>query len=79
MSYLVWRDTKAALIVFIKNTKASDIIGRLHQAVREHPRHLLTVHATDDERRADYVFSADDGDRRIELAVIPVVLPADAA
>jgi hypothetical protein len=79
LSYLVWRDTKAALIVFIKNTKPSDIIGRLHQAVREHPRHLLTVDATDAERRADYVFSADDGDRRIELAVIPVVLPADAA
>ncbi|AFS13661.1 MULTISPECIES: hypothetical protein [Mycobacterium avium complex (MAC)] len=79
LSYLVWRDTKAALIVFIKNAKPSDIIGRLHQAAREHPRHLLTVDAADAERRADYVFSADDGDRRIELAVIPVVLRGDAA
>jgi hypothetical protein len=79
LSYLVWRDTKAALIVFIKNAKPSDIIGRLHQAVREHRRHLLTIGAAGAERRADYVFSADDGDRRIELAVIPVVLPADAA
>lgn len=77
LSYLVWRDTKAALIVFIKNTKPSDIIDRLHQAVREHPRHLLTVGASDAGRRADYVFAAEDGERRIELAVIPVVLPAD--
>lgn len=76
LSYLVWRDTKSALIVFIKSAKPSDIISRLHQAVRDHPRHLLTVEAIDAERRADYVFTAEDGERRIELAVIPVVLPA---
>jgi hypothetical protein len=79
LSYLVWRDTKAALIVFIKNAKPSAIIGRLHQAVRDHPRHLLTVNATDAEPRSDYVFSAADDERRIELAVIPVVLPGDGA
>lgn len=79
LSYLVWRDTKAALIVFIKNAKPSDIIDRLHQAVREHPRHLLTIGSTDAERNADYVFNAADDERRIELAVIPVVLPVDPA
>lgn len=78
LSYLVWRDTKAALIMFVKNAKPGEIIGRLHQAVSEHPRHLLTVDDSDPSRRADFVFTAEDGERRIELAVIPVVLPADA-
>lgn len=75
LSYLVWRDSKAALIVFIKNVKSTDIITRLHEAVRAHPWHLLTVGSTEAERRGDYVFSAADDERRIELAVIPVVLP----
>ena len=75
LSYLVWRDSKAALIVFIKNVKSTDIITRLHEAVRAHPRHLLTVGSNEAERRGDYVFSAADDERRIELAVIPVVLP----
>lgn len=76
LSYLVWRDTKAALIMFVKNAKPGEIIRRLHQAVGEHPRHLLTVNDSDQSRRAEYVFTAEDGGRRIELAVIPVVLPA---
>lgn len=75
LSYLVWRDGKAALIVFIKRSKPSEIIDRLHAAVRDHPRHLLTVDDSDPSRRADYVFRAQDDDRRIELAVIPVVFP----
>lgn len=75
LSYLVWRDTKAALIVFIRNAKPSEIIVRLHETVCGHPRHLLSVDAADLERRAHHVFSAEDGERRIELAVIPVVLP----
>ncbi|MFL0278159.1 hypothetical protein [Mycobacterium sp. SMC-19] len=79
LSYLVWRDTKAALIVFIKRAKPTEVISRLHAAVREHPRHLLTTEESDPTRRADYVFTAEDGERRIELAVIPVVLPGDEA
>ncbi|QNJ91217.1 hypothetical protein HZU40_23790 [Mycolicibacterium fluoranthenivorans] len=78
MGYLVWRDTKAALIVFVKRSKPREVIDRLHAAVREHPRHVLTVDDSDLSRRADYVFSAEDGDRRIELAVIPVVFPDSA-
>jgi hypothetical protein len=79
LSYLVWRDTKAALIVFVKNVNSTEIIDRLHEAVHAHPRHLITVGATDAERRGDYVFTAEDDERRIELAVIPVVLPDTGA
>ncbi|MCV7117059.1 hypothetical protein [Mycobacterium nebraskense] len=75
LSYLVWRDTKAALIVFIKRSTPSEIIDRLQAAVREHPRHLLTAEDSDPSRRAEYVFTAEDAGRRIELAVIPVVVP----
>jgi hypothetical protein len=79
LSYLVWRDTKAALIVFFRRGKPAEVIGRLHQAVREHPRHMLTVAGSATEQRVDYIFSAADDERRIELAVIPVVLRADPA
>lgn len=72
------RDGKAALIVFIKRSKPGEIIDRLHAAVRDHPRHLLTVDDSNPSRRADYVFRAQDDSRRIELAVIPVVFPESA-
>ena len=80
LSYLVWRDTKAALIVFIKRSTPNEIIDRLQAAVRGHPRHLLTADDSDPSRRAEYVFAAEDDGRRIELAVIPVVMlePVDA-
>lgn len=75
LSYMVWRDSKAALIMFIKTTNGTATINRLHETTQEHPRHLLTIHPSDVDRRADYIFSANDEERRIELAVIPVIFP----
>jgi hypothetical protein len=79
LGYLVWRDSKAALIVFIRTKIPGATIEKLHTAVGAHPRHVLTKDASDPSKRADYVLTADDEGRRVLLAVIPVVLrPTDA-
>ncbi|MFV9460269.1 hypothetical protein ACNJ7E_43515 [Rhodococcus sp. NM-2] len=76
LGYLVWRDSKAALIMFIKRADPAATIGKLHAAIEAHPRYVLTrgKDTTDPSRQVDYILTADDEGRRISLAVIPVVL-----
>lgn len=74
LSYLVWRDSKAALIVFIKSKNPQPLIEKLHGAVKDHPQHLLAKEAQDPSRRADYVFDSNQEGRRVSLAVLPVVI-----
>lgn len=75
LSYTTWRDTKAAIILFITNKNATAVTdsagARLaaHAACKEAP-----VSAEPYERR-DYRFtSPDDNQRVISLAVLPVVV-----
>lgn len=74
LRYLVWRDSKAAIVVFIKAKDPQAIITKLHAAVERHHQHLVTKTTSDPTRQVDYVFTADDEGRRISLALIPVVL-----
>ena len=80
LSYLVWRDSKAALIMFIKTADPSATIEKLNAAIEQHPRHVLTKTSTDPRNQTDYVITGDDEGRRVSLAVVPVVIrPADGA
>lgn len=74
LSYLVWRDSKAAIVMFIKAADPAAIIDKLHAAVEAHPKHALTKPAADRNKQVDYIFTADEEGRRVSLAVIPVVL-----
>lgn len=73
-SYTVWRDTKAALIVLIKNQDASSVIDKADAALRAHD-HFVSAPASNNPSRRDYVVSAkDDSVRQIRVALLPVVL-----
>ncbi|MFD8249202.1 hypothetical protein [Nocardia sp. NPDC059691] len=74
LSYMVWRDSKAAIVMFINTADPAATIKKLHDAVEAHPRHVLTKTADDPAKQVDYVFTADEEGRRVSLAVIPVVL-----
>lgn len=74
LRYLVWRDSKAALVMFIKTADPAATIEKLAEAVREHPAHILSKNNTDPGRQADFVIAADDEGRRVSLAVLPVVV-----
>lgn len=79
LRYLVWRDSKSALIVFIKTTDPAATIEKLHEAVESHRSHVLTKDSSDPSSRADYFFTADNEGRRISLAVIPVMIRPSGA
>lgn len=74
LSYLVWRDSKAALVILIKTVDPAATIAKLHAAVEAHVRHVLTKDATDPSNRVEYIFTADPEGRRISLAVLPVII-----
>lgn len=74
LSYLVWRDSKAALVIFIKTADPAATITKLHAAVEAHSRHVLTKDATDPSNRVEYIFTADTEGRRVSLAVVPVII-----
>ncbi|WP_420174256.1 hypothetical protein [Luteococcus sp. OSA5] len=79
LSYLVWRDSKAALIMFVKTSNPGATVDKLHEAVSSHPSHLLTVEDAQRASRSVHVFAADKEGRRVSLAVIPVVIAAGGA
>lgn len=74
LSYMVWRDTKAALIMFIKTRKPEETITRLHSAVRQHSKYCMNSGSLHDSTWGEYIFVADEENRKISLAVIPVVI-----
>ena len=74
LSYLVWRDSKAALVMFIKTKDPAATIGKLHAAVEVHPNYVLTKDASDPGSRVDYIITADEEGRRVSLAVVPVII-----
>ncbi len=77
LSYLTWRDTKAALLIFSHNKDFTGMLASLWGAVQEHPQ-LKRGPAFDSETRARYVFGrADDPNREIILTVMAFAIPAD--
>lgn len=78
LGYLVWRDSKAALIVFIRQKNVSDIVTKAIDALRAHPRYVSGGAGTDPSDRSDFILRAAEegqGVRTIRVALIPVVVP----
>lgn len=73
LGYLVWRDSKAALIFFIRTKGPGATINKLHTAIEAHCGYVMTKAGGNREKQVDYIFTADDEGRRVALAVIPVV------
>ena len=80
LSYLPWRDEKAALILFIDRKDATAVIDRADEAVREH-RSFKRIGSSSEEpagRRNFVLGHPDDVDREIRLALLFAVLPKNA-
>jgi hypothetical protein len=74
--YLVWRDTKAALVLFIRNRDVTAVIKKARQALADHDACVRVEPAPDESVRSDYVLrSAVDPERLIRVALLPVPMP----
>jgi hypothetical protein len=79
LSYTTWRDTKAALLIFVKSGDVTAITTKAVTAVTEHPNFKRKgTHASED--RHDFVLHANgDPNREIKLALMLFVIPTSTA
>lgn len=76
LTYLTWRDTKAALLLFIRTGTLSDIAPKALAALRSHPNFKRAGTHDDLGERHDVILHAkDDPAREIKVAFMPFVLP----
>lgn len=75
LSYTVWRDTKAAIILFITRRNATAVIDAAGDCLTQHAQCRQAPIPVDRHRRRDYRFaSPHDEQRMISLALLPVVV-----
>lgn len=74
--YTLWRQTRIALIVFIRDPKdATTIIASAHEAIRGHRRTQRLIDASEPAVRGDYdVVASGDESRLARLTFLPVVI-----
>lgn len=74
--YLVWRDTKAAVVLFIRNRDVTAVIEKARRVLAEHEACVRVEPVKDQTMRSDFVLrSALDDERLIRMALLPVVMP----
>lgn len=79
LSYTIWRDTKAALVLLVKNVRPTTAIEGADRVLREHPQFQLAKQPADGDIRRDFLLrSNSDPDRHIQVALVPVVIPDPA-
>lgn len=71
LSYLTWRDTKAALVIFNRNKNLSAVIDSAERAARQH-LHYKRGPVEESETRRRYVFGSP-GDRTREIIVTTMI------
>jgi hypothetical protein len=75
LSYLSWRDTKAAVLVFNRNADFSSVLAKIRETVPKHP-HFKRDRGTSGETVFRYVFvQPNDSNREIILTVLAFDIP----
>jgi hypothetical protein len=75
LGYLTWRDSKAAVVIFVQNTDFSKVLETVHREIKEHPNYLKFVRAEDEAWSFHHVHLNGDRNRIVNLAVMLYHLP----
>jgi hypothetical protein len=73
LGYLVWRDTKAELLLFIRDTDVSNVVVKAVRTVTTHSSYKRPG-KTNSEERHDFVIHASDANREIHVALLPFLI-----
>jgi len=75
LSYLTWRDSKAAVIIFVKNKKFSVVLDSVNENIKKHPNYIEFVDKKD-ESWSNYIFHIqNDEQRKVKLALLLFHIP----
>lgn len=78
LSYLSWRDTKAAVLVFNRNASFSDVLSKVEDSAKKHSSFKRFV-SKDDESSFRYIFcQPDDINRELTLTVLVLNVPTQS-
>jgi hypothetical protein len=70
-NYLTWRDTKAAVLLFVRDADLTTVIERAIATIKDHPNYKRDGHITNDERHDVILHANGDRNREIRLAFLP--------
>lgn len=76
LSYLSWRDTKAGIILFVKNKEFGSVISKIREYVLEHQNFLRTVSETDETWHNCEFRMNDDSSRIVKVAIMLYHMPS---
>lgn len=74
--YLVWRDTKAALLLFIRSGHVTEVIKKSIAEIEANPNFKRRGRHDSDERVDFVLHASEDPAREIQLAFLPFALGA---
>ncbi len=79
LSYLHWRDTKTALMVFNRNKSFSDVLSKIEPAVQGHKCFKRLLKKVGETEWRFLFHNPDDSNRELQLAVMLFDIPKEAA
>lgn len=79
LSYTTWRDTKAALLVFVKSGDVTAITAKAITALSEHPNFKRNGANSTEDRHDVVLHATSDASREIRVALMLFVIPSTIA
>ncbi|MGB6161955.1 MAG: hypothetical protein WCF33_18260 [Pseudonocardiaceae bacterium] len=76
--YLVWRDTKAAILLFIRNKDVTAVVKKVIEKTEEHPNYKRRGPLYNDDQLDFVMHAQDDPEREIHLTLLPFALRTSA-
>lgn len=75
LSYLTWRDSKVALVVFVRNKNFTQVLDKINQEISTHPEFARVV-GSREEGWDEYRFTLPgDDSREVTLSILAFHLP----
>ena len=75
LGYLTWRDSKAAVVIFVQNSDFTQVLETVRHEIMRHPIYLKFVRAEDEAWSIHNVHLNGDRNRIVNLAVMLYHLP----
>jgi hypothetical protein len=79
LGYLAWRDTKAALLLLIRDATVSAVVDKALTAIGGHPNHKRPGKVSTEERHDFVLHAKGDTNREIHLAFLPFLIAGKSA
>ncbi len=75
LSYVTWRDTKTAILLFNKNKNFSHVLSQIESTIRSHAKFVRSEGKKSETEYRFVVSHPNDSDRHVTLTVLAFDIP----